>query len=781
MSKIRRNNMHNPRLLVLSRTKEEKGKKPGKMGITQSKLSYGPSLLNKDGTLKSNKRQIEIDLGLCTYRRGKPSIEECFKLKAKDNPKGSPRNFNAPSIYSNSRVQLCTLNTGAKNSIQFLSFLSDNVISILLDSRATHSFIAKHITFQYSLLLSKPSSPVPLYTISTEKDPSQWITHSTKWDVKLPGFPIFNWDFLVTEATDTEDIISGYDFLLAWNLIIDWLRVTERSVDDAVSSDTVNLYLLEAPSSPNCSLLPSSPLPSSSATTIPLRSQQRTSSLLTTTSSIFTEDNILAEPRRSVSTIATTIPRQSVSTQVAFLNEQVSHHPPISCFWYNSCKKASETEDFVSEEPEIYSESNEERTAESLLGGMICGQKISMGSDIGPPPSPHSVIDQDFSPITTHSQDWMDVNNGFFEVRQYARPCAFCTRNNLVCCEATRPGSKKCEACQVVKGVCAFSETPVFSEGRKVWCNPTTKSYGFEHPIQDVPTDDFDSGRSVLKKVGVPTGGIPILSKGWVNHEGVERDQVGSSERSARSNLRRAKEAKANQSAKRPQRNPSKSVTKTRPNLDAVANGSSSEEDGDDEGNDDDEGIDKRGNMAETEDGEYRPPLDDTAPPSPRPTRRQPNPSRGESSIPSAGKNPVNQSTSLLRAPPVKSLKASTSRAVDPVDRGVTPGVDDLVPWIPEGSELESDGFTRDRRTAMGLLVETHYLLGQGIQELIGGSPGKRFMGLAAVSDQMELAMTRVIREMRGWFEHLESNGFVSYEAWDGSAGEGPAESDPAE
>ncbi|KAI8445429.1 hypothetical protein BY996DRAFT_6424099 [Phakopsora pachyrhizi] len=114
-----------------------------------------------------------------------------------------------------------------------------------------------------------------------------------------------------------------------------------------VSSDTVNLYLLEAPSSPNCSLLPSS------TTTIPLRSQQRTSSLLTTTSSIFTEDNVLAEPCRSVSTIPTTIPRQSVSTRVAFLNEQVSHHPPISCFWYKSCKKASETEDFVSVAPSV--------------------------------------------------------------------------------------------------------------------------------------------------------------------------------------------------------------------------------------------------------------------------------------------------------------------------------------------------------------------------------------------------------------------------------------------
>ncbi|KAI8452199.1 Oxysterol-binding protein-domain-containing protein [Phakopsora pachyrhizi] len=120
-----------------------------------------------------------------------------------------------------------------------------------------------------------------------------------------------------------------------------------------VSSDTGDLYLLEAPSSPNCSLLPSSPLPSSSTTTISLRSQQRPSSLLMTTSSIITEDNVLAEPRRSVSTIATTIPRQSVSTRVAFLNKQVSHHPPISCFWYKSCTKASETEDFVSVAPSV--------------------------------------------------------------------------------------------------------------------------------------------------------------------------------------------------------------------------------------------------------------------------------------------------------------------------------------------------------------------------------------------------------------------------------------------
>ncbi|CAH7668074.1 hypothetical protein PPACK8108_LOCUS2545 [Phakopsora pachyrhizi] len=351
-------------------------------------------------------------------------------------------------------------------------------------------------------------------------------------------------------------------------------------------------------------------------------------------------------------------------------------------------------------------------TAVTAMKHRILGQNQRVPkSDIGPPPSPHSVIDQNFSPITTHSLDWMDVNNGFFEVCQYAKPCAFCISNHLVCCEATRPGSKKCEACRVVKG------------GQKVWCNPTTKSYGFEHPIQEVPTDNFDSGiRSVLKKAGIPTGGIHILSR------------------------ERAKEVSATQHAKRQRVNPSKSVETTQANLNTVANGSSSEEDGDDE----DGGIDRHGNTAETEDDEYCPPIE------------VPNPPRGESTIATAAKYPANHPVAL------------TSRIVSPGVRGVTPGVDDLEPWVPEGSELESKGFTHDRRLAMALLVDTHYQLGQGIRELIQGNPTKRFMKLAAVSDQMEL-------EMGSWLEHLELNGMVPYEAWDGSKGKGRDEGDPEE
>ncbi|CAH7670609.1 hypothetical protein PPACK8108_LOCUS5340, partial [Phakopsora pachyrhizi] len=333
----------------------------------------------------------------------------------------------------------------------------------------------------------------------------------------------------------------------------------------------------------------------------------------------------------------------------------------------------------LEKEPEIHSESNEEKTEEVCVSmsasgydctvdGLVVSQEAQTDrldydfsrwepeetskkitkSDIGPAPSPHFLIDQDFSPITTHSQDWMDVNNGFFEVRQYAKPCAFCTRNNLVCCEATRSGSKKCEACQVVKGVCVFSKTPVFSEGRK--------SYGFEHPIHEVPTDNFDSGiRSVLKKAGIPTGGIPILSKGWVNHEGVESNQLGSSECSARSQLERAQEAKATQHTKRQKANPVTLTEATWATLNTVAIGSSSKEDGDDEGDDEDGGINRCGKTAETEDNKYCPPIE------------APNPPQGKSTIPTAGKYPAHQSTSLLQEPLVRS-KALEWRQQESID-----------------------------------------------------------------------------------------------------------------
>ncbi|KAI8449562.1 hypothetical protein BY996DRAFT_6560868 [Phakopsora pachyrhizi] len=165
-----------------------------------------------------------------------------------------------------------------------------------------------------------------------------------------------------------------------------------------------------------------------------------------------------------------------------------------------------------------------------------------------------------------------------------------------------KAGSKKCP--------CVFEGTPTFSEGQKVWCNPTTKSYGFEQPIQEVSTDKFDSGivstgkyLDVFKKAGIPTGGVPILSKGWTNHNSVVSNQVGTSEHSARSQLQRAKAASTAQHTKRQKANPFTLTEATWVDLNTIAIGSSSNENGDDE----DGGKDRRGNTSETEDNKYCP------------------------------------------------------------------------------------------------------------------------------------------------------------------------------
>ncbi|KAA1085408.1 hypothetical protein PGT21_006311 [Puccinia graminis f. sp. tritici] len=68
----------------------------------------------------------------------------------------------------------------------------------------------------------------------------------------------------------------------------------------------------------------------------------RAASFQTTSSStaLDSEDpGPLRDGNRSGSSLATTVNKSSSSARVVFLNEQVSHHPPISCFWYEARPK----------------------------------------------------------------------------------------------------------------------------------------------------------------------------------------------------------------------------------------------------------------------------------------------------------------------------------------------------------------------------------------------------------------------------------------------------------
>lgn len=130
------------------------------------------------------------------------------------------------TLHLNSKAQACTLKTLSSNSLRFFQLFSDSIVSILLDSGATHSFLAKHIHSKYSLPIIHLARKLPLFILSTQSEASQWISYETTWDVKLPSFPTFKWDFLVIDSPDTEDIILGYDFLLAFNPEIDWIKGT---------------------------------------------------------------------------------------------------------------------------------------------------------------------------------------------------------------------------------------------------------------------------------------------------------------------------------------------------------------------------------------------------------------------------------------------------------------------------------------------------------------------------------------------------------------------------
>ena len=159
-------------------------------------------------------------------------------------------------------AQACTLKTSSGKFLKFFQFFSDSIISILLDSGATHSFIAKHIISKYSLPSCLIPEQLPLFNLSSHSSPSQWITHKTSWAVKIPNFPTFKWDFLIIDSPDTEDIILGYDFLSTFNPVIDWVEGTIHPRKDIIHPSVVSQF---------SSVLDnhSDPIPSSSSSFLP--------------------------------------------------------------------------------------------------------------------------------------------------------------------------------------------------------------------------------------------------------------------------------------------------------------------------------------------------------------------------------------------------------------------------------------------------------------------------------------------------------------------------------
>ncbi|MBW0466324.1 hypothetical protein O181_006039 [Austropuccinia psidii MF-1] len=97
--------------------------------------------------------------------------------------------------------------------------------SILIDSGAINSFIAKQFVHKYSLTWKELPEKNPLIVLDSSESPSLWVTHHTKYMVELPSFKSFEWDFLVINTPKGEDLILDFDFLNHFNTSIDWRQV----------------------------------------------------------------------------------------------------------------------------------------------------------------------------------------------------------------------------------------------------------------------------------------------------------------------------------------------------------------------------------------------------------------------------------------------------------------------------------------------------------------------------------------------------------------------------
>ncbi|MBW0472026.1 hypothetical protein O181_011741 [Austropuccinia psidii MF-1] len=74
--------------------------------------------------------------------------------------------------------------------------------SILNDSCATTSFIAKQFVHKYSLTISELPEKIPTIILDSSESPSLFVTHYTKYMAELPSSPSFEWQELITFNAD---------------------------------------------------------------------------------------------------------------------------------------------------------------------------------------------------------------------------------------------------------------------------------------------------------------------------------------------------------------------------------------------------------------------------------------------------------------------------------------------------------------------------------------------------------------------------------------------------
>ncbi|MBW0471604.1 hypothetical protein O181_011319 [Austropuccinia psidii MF-1] len=93
--------------------------------------------------------------------------------------------------------------------------------SILIDSGAKSSFIAKKFVQKYCFTIPELQEKIPIIILESLESPSLFVTHNTKYMAELPSLPSFEWEFLFIDTPKGEDLILGFSFLNHINPFID--------------------------------------------------------------------------------------------------------------------------------------------------------------------------------------------------------------------------------------------------------------------------------------------------------------------------------------------------------------------------------------------------------------------------------------------------------------------------------------------------------------------------------------------------------------------------------
>ncbi|CAH7687425.1 hypothetical protein PPACK8108_LOCUS22200 [Phakopsora pachyrhizi] len=384
--------------------------------------------------------------------------------------------------------------------------------------------------------------------------------------------------------------------------------------------------------------------------------------------------------------------------------------------------------------------------------------------EIGPPPSTHSKSPpfklRDFNSIL---DDWINGTNGFTKVHQYESPCRHCSKLGYVCCQATVGRSKKCEACRVMKRVCEFDSPQVFSKGRKVWCNPSIKAYGYEAPFPEVPTSDYDwgiistlpSGKTqLLRTVGVPPDEITITKNKEVFGIRIRQREADSAvvedvnNMSPRAHIRHVQQAQKAQETVQNEIN--KEVEALRGNK-AMATEDNLIEMMDNE---------EPGRAANFQSQDW---LVDKVDPE---------------FVNLTNVNYSEEVIGLFSRPAIPQMNPSQLLQMPSISQLLHPhllqisnsGIEDSLRWSFGSPPTRKEDFNQDKQVALRKLFNQHLSVGECVKKLVNMASGKKYGEAYKLGTQLNDEMGKTFCSLSGWFESLEVEDYEPFD-WGDSKG----------